>query len=58
MDEPRSEAASDSVRRIQLHGRATRALIANYIHELSERHGGRSQDESSTDDRTEPGRGD
>ena len=43
MDEPRSEAASDSARRLQLHGRATRALIAHYIHDLSVRHGGHSQ---------------
>jgi len=58
MDEPRSEAASDSARRLQLHGRATRALIANYIHDLSARHGGQSHDEASTDDRTDPARGD
>jgi hypothetical protein len=58
MDEPQSEAGSDSASRLQLHGRATRALIANYIHELSERHnGGASHDESPTDDPSKPARG-
>jgi hypothetical protein len=59
MDEPQSEAGSDSASRLQLHGRATRALIANYIHELSERHNGSaSHDENSTDDPSKPARGD
>ena len=59
MDEPRREAGSDSARRSRLQGRATRALIAGYIHELSERHGGgTAHDEPSTDERAEPAQGD
>jgi hypothetical protein len=40
MEEPREEAGSDAARRLRRRGRATRALIAGYVHELSERHNG------------------
>jgi hypothetical protein len=40
MDERRLPAETDAARRLRLEGRARRGLIADYIHELSERHSG------------------
>jgi hypothetical protein len=39
----------DSTRRLRVERRSARALIANYIHELSERHNGAERPEASTD---------
>jgi hypothetical protein len=49
MDERRLPDDTDTARRLRLERRARRGLIADYIHELSERHGGAgtSQQESA-----------
>jgi uncharacterized protein YciI len=39
----------DSTRRLRVERRSARALVTNYIHELSERHNGAERPEASTD---------
>jgi hypothetical protein len=40
MNDARKTQERDSARRLGARRRATKGLIANYIHELSDRHGG------------------
>jgi hypothetical protein len=46
MNEPRRSPDTDSAKRLQLRGLARRAVIASYIHELSERHSGANSQEA------------
>jgi hypothetical protein len=56
MDERRLPAETDAARRLRLERRARRGLIADYIHELSERHGGAAHGEEAHEREGEPQR--
>ena len=57
MNEPRPQADSNSDRGLQRRRRAKRALVANYIHELSARHDDRRQNGKPADQLTEQPQG-